>query len=156
VDRFSIVQSSVLTAVHGKQEFFQETQVGQNIGIIAKQILSSRRGWLLTKQGMRPLLKYAGERVIEEQLRQTSGELAAGLFNLAGDIFNVLSEKADLRGWQTLPNEIRVSRIFLEPGTYDFFMEDLDRNKILIEKRPLGAFTLKAGEKKFLVTRSYR
>lgn len=41
------------------------------------------------------------------------------LFGLALNVLAVFSEQADTRGWYTLPHEILVTRLELEPGQYD-------------------------------------
>lgn len=41
------------------------------------------------------------------------------LLGLALNAFAVLSEQADTRGWYTLPQEILVTRLELEPGRHD-------------------------------------
>ena len=41
------------------------------------------------------------------------------LLGLALNVFAVLSEQADTRGWYTLPQEILVTRLELEPGRHD-------------------------------------
>ena len=41
------------------------------------------------------------------------------LFGLALNVLAVLSEQADTRAWYTLPHEILVTRLELEPGQYD-------------------------------------
>jgi hypothetical protein len=43
----------------------------------------------------------------------------APLFGLALNVLAVLSEQADTRGWYTLPQEIMVTRLELEPGLHD-------------------------------------
>lgn len=156
LDRFSLVNSSIVSAVAGAQQQTQNTQLGQNIGVRAKEIMASRRAWYLTKGAARPLMKYAAEKVVETQVRQNYGDLAAGLLALAGNIFNIASERADVRSWQTLPNTIRIARLDLDPGSYDLFIEDQDQARVPVEKRGLGRVSLQAGETRFLVTRSYR
>ena len=153
---FSVVQSSVVSATQGTQEYFQNTQLSDNIGNLAREILASRRAWYMTKGLARPLMKYAVERTAEDQMRQHGGDLAASLFTFVSDIFNIASEQADVRSWQTLPNNIRIARLDLAPGSYDFFIEDLDQTKSPVEKRSLGRVSVQAAETRFLVTRGYK
>ena len=154
--RFTEVCSSRVTAAKDGEEYVQETQIGQNIGAIAAKIMDSRKVAILAKAGIRPLVKYAAEKAAETQVRGAYGKLPADIVNILGNVYNLATEEPDLRGWQTLPNEIRVAKLVLDPGSYEIAVEDLNDAKVVIEKRPVATVTLKAGEKKFLVSRGYR
>ncbi|MBI4309331.1 MAG: hypothetical protein HY591_03260 [Candidatus Omnitrophica bacterium] len=155
-DRISEVRSSRVTAIRGQQERFVDTEIGHDIGGTARKILAGRKAMILAKAGLRPLAKYAAEKAAEISVRREHGNLPADALNILASVYNLATEEADLRGWQTLPDEIRVAKLVLEPGEYELFMEDLDEHKGLLEKRPLGRFTFKSGEKKFLISRGSR
>jgi uncharacterized protein len=155
-ERFKETQTSLVFAKIGSQEYFRDTQLVQDLGGIARKIMDSRKASILAKSTVRPAIKQVAERVIEHQVRTKYGELPAAIAMILGDVYNMATEEPDLRSWQTLPNEIRVAKLTLEPGTYDLYVQDMDETKGLVEKRPLGTVTLKAGEKKFLLTRGYR
>ena len=72
------------------------------------------------------------------------GEDTSKWFKYLMNLYNISSEQADLRSWQTLPAEIRLARFILEPGEYDLFY---NRNK-------LGHMNVKEGEKKFVIYRT--
>ena len=55
---------------------------------------------------------------VKNQVVDKAGE-EQPLFGLAMNILAVLSEQADTRAWNTLPQEILVTRLELEPGLYD-------------------------------------
>ena len=63
-----------------------------------------------------------------------------------GSIYNLVSERADLRSWQTLPAHIHIARLFVEPGEY----------ALVVGREDLGMVRLAAGEKKFFVVRTAR
>ena len=55
---------------------------------------------------------------VKNQVAHEAGE-EQPLFGLALNVLAVLSEQADTRAWNTLPQEILVTRLELEPGLYD-------------------------------------
>ncbi len=154
--RYGEVASSLVAATHGQQEYFKETEVAENIGDIAVQVLNARRAWLLARAGLRPGLKYAAAKAAEAEVARNFGDVPAQIFNVLGNVYNLATEEADVRGWQTLPNDIRIGCLTLQPGTYEIMIEDFDAHQGLLEKRRLGTITLKAGDKKFLVSRGGR
>ena len=84
------------------------------------------------------------------------GDGAAYGFDFLSSLYNLSTERADLRSWQTLPAQIRVARLLLEPGEYEFFVQTYTDNNRFLNKVSLGKGNLKAGEKKFFVFRNYR
>ncbi len=156
IDRSSEVSSSLVAAIQGKQEYFKVTELGQDLGAIAKKIMDNRKVMIWAKVGIRPLVKQVAERAVEHQVRGKYGDLPADIVGILGSVYNLATEEPDLRTWQTLPAQVRVAKLVLEPGTYEISIEDLDAEKVLVEKRSLGSVTLAAGEKKFLLSRGYR
>ncbi len=126
--------------------FLIPTELSEDVGGIAIKNLDNRRGRVMAKAVLRPLGKYAVERVAEGELDKNDGGQSADVLRTLGSAYNVFSEQADLRSWQTLPDQIRIGRLVLSPGEYTFYMN----------KKDLGKFDLKAGEKKFLVVRTNR
>ncbi len=165
-DRVSDVRSSVFSAVGpavgpgvggaGSRSAQENTEPVEDIGAIAKKILDDRKALILAKAGLRPIGKYLLEKAVESRVRDRNGETPAEIVNLFANVYNLYSEQADLRGWQTLPEKIRAARLLLEPGRYEFFVEDLDEKGVSLGKKSLGVFDLRAGRKKFLIVRSYR
>ncbi len=156
MDRDSETQSSVFIASANGVEVTVPTDITEDIGAIAKHVLENRKAWMMTKGALRPLGKLAVEVGAEEALRARGNDIAAGVLAVLGSIYNVATEEADVRGWETLPNDIHMARILLEPGTYEFFVQDMDAGGVVLERKSLGTFTLKSGEKKFFINRSVR
>ncbi len=155
-ERFSEVKSSALVASRQGVEQVAATEIGEDIGAIARQILESRKVMMMAKAGLRPLGKYVAERVVEGAVRDKGGDLAGDLAVVLSNVYNFATEEADVRSWATLPNEIRVARLLLEPGSYTFYVDDFNASKSLMERRSLGVIELKRGEKRFLISRGYR
>ena len=153
-DRFSEVVFSRTRVSRGGVAYVEDTQVVCDLGLLAKRILEGRKASIIAKAGIRPLLKYGVEKVMESQVRQKSGDLAAGLFGVVGSIYNLATEEADLRTWAILPGQIRLVYFDLDPGVYDVVMEDLAEDHSVAERRSFQAVPLKPGEVKFIISRS--
>lgn len=157
VARHSEITGSELAAAQSEQlSYVQPSFVGQDIVVVAQKVLEGRKAQVIAKAVARPVAKYAAERVIEDKIHDKWGDLAAIGFDLLSSIYNLTTERADLRSWQTLPAQIRVARLLLEPGEYEFFVQTYGASSRLLGKESLGRSTVEAGEKKFFVFRNYR
>ena len=65
------------------------------------------------------------------------GRDTARWFGYLSSMYNLTTERADLRSWQTLPDQIRLARLMVDPGDYEIFFDD----------HPLDSVSIKAGEK---------
>ena len=157
ISRYSEIVSSELSAAKTDQlAFVQSTFIGQDIAAIAQSVLDSRKVQIFAKAVARPVVKYAAERVVEKKIEDKWGDVAAYGFDFLSSLYNLSTERADLRSWQTLPAQIRVARLLLDPGEYEFFVQTYTHNNRFLNKVSLGKSTLEAGEKKFFVFRNYR
>lgn len=157
VPRYTEITTSELSAAQSDQlAFVQPSFVGQDITAVAQKVLESHKAQIIAKAVARPVAKYAAERVVEDKIHDKWGNLAAIGFDVLSSIYNLTTERADLRSWQTLPGQIRVARLLLEPGEYEFFVQTYAANNRLLGKVSLGKSAVGAGEKKFFVFRNYR
>lgn len=132
------------------------TDLGEDIEILSHQAIDNRKAAIYSKAVIRPGMKYAAEKAIEYSLEDKYGRNAQYPVKGIGSLFNLFSEKADLRSWQTLPAQIRLTRLLLEPGKYKLSIENFDADNIAIEKRKIGEYTFQAGEKRFIIVRTIR
>jgi tetratricopeptide (TPR) repeat protein len=84
--------------------------VVENIDALAFEAFEARRGAILLKTVTRALAKYLAKEGVDDK-----SEIAGVIVNL----FNVVTESADIRSWATLPQTIRMARFVLPEGTYD-------------------------------------
>jgi hypothetical protein len=87
------------------------TELAEDLNAIARRGLDDRMGSILFKTILRGLTKYALTKGAEKE----GGEVVGSLANL----FFAATEKADTRGWITLPRTIQVGRILVDPGVHD-------------------------------------
>ncbi len=132
------------TATDDGSVYYEKSQLGQDIAAIAVKNLNDRKVRIIAKAILRTTGKYVAEKAIEKQIARKNGEGSASAVRLIGSLFNMFSEKADLRSWLTLPAQIRLGHLILEPGEYD----------ITVGNQDLGHVTLEAGDKKFFIVRT--
>ena len=132
------------------------TETGEDIGAIAIKNLESRRVRTIAKSIVRSAGRYIIERKQEETIRKKHGSDTAGLFKFLSNMFNLFVERADLRCWKTLPDEIRIARLILDPGKYDFGVKNFNSEGRYLGEFDLGKISLSAGEKKFYLIHTVR
>jgi hypothetical protein len=84
------------------------TELAENLDAIARRGLDDRMGGIIFKTILRGLTKYALTRAADEK---DAGWLA--------NLFTAATEKADTRGWITLPQTIQIGRLVVDPGVHD-------------------------------------
>ncbi|MCA9405281.1 MAG: hypothetical protein KC684_02000 [Candidatus Omnitrophica bacterium] len=132
------------TAVDSGINRFVKTEQATAIDRIAIQSLNSRKLRVIAKAALRSGAKHMAARALEAQIEEGAGETTGNAFRYVSNLYNIVSEQPDLRSWQTLPAEIRIARLILDPGEY----------KISFNGVFLGNLHLSAGEKRFVVVRT--
>lgn len=85
-------------------------ELTQNLSEVARQSLEDKKGRLLAKMITRAVAKQLAAKKAEKEL----GALAGFTAQMAA----LLTERADLRSWTTLPREVRLAIVPLEPGAH--------------------------------------
>jgi hypothetical protein len=103
-----VAPSQVDIAVNGKT--VANTALLTDIGALAVKTLKEKIAANLTTQIARSTAKYAVQKELGNRL---------GVFGqLAGNIYNTATEKADVRAWNTLPSNAQVTRLLLPVGSH--------------------------------------
>jgi hypothetical protein len=100
-----------------ESQLAQETILLESVSSVAKENLSDRILWQVTKSIARGIVK----REVTQALEREYGWQGA----LAGNLFAIFSERADLRSWMTLPDSWQACRLYLPPGTHTLNLEAL-------------------------------
>jgi hypothetical protein len=99
------------------------TVVLEDVLTVAKQNLDDRLAWIVAKG----IGRAAAKTIIVDRAAKTVGdEHGEGwgfLTSVVGSLFQVATERADLRSWSTLPQTIEVLRIPVEPGEHDLTVQ---------------------------------
>lgn len=117
------------------------TSVVENVYDVTRENLEDRIAWLAAKSAVRAVLK----RELTQQLEKDHGLLGA----IAGTVFTVITERADLRAWQTLPHTWQAARAFVPAGPHVLRLSAIGG-----ESRIVGSFELSPGETMFVLART--
>lgn len=117
------------------------TVVVEDVNAVAAENLSDRIAWLAAKSAIRAVIKHEMTRKLEKE--------AGALGQIAGIVFTFISERADLRAWQTLPATWQAARVFLPPGRHDLVLTATGGEQVT-----LGSYELEAGETMFVFART--
>ena len=144
--------------LEGDRAFDATFTVAEPIDKIAKENLEDRKGRVIVKTVARVTAKYLAVKEAQKAARKAGGQnygaLAGFLTGITGNILAFASEEPDLRSWRTLPAEILISKLTLEPGTYQFWAECYDASGTVVRKVELGERVLRAGDKVILQFRT--
>ena len=89
----------------------QRSFILNDIGALAVKDLKEKTVGTVTSQILRATTKYAAQ----QQLGQQLGSLG----QLAGNLMNIATERADLRAWSTLPSNTQIARFDVAPGKHN-------------------------------------
>jgi hypothetical protein len=132
--------TSVVLEVRGGDKSVR-TVVIEDVNAVATENLSDRILWLAGKSAVRAILKYELTRKLEKE--------AGGLGTLAGILFTFVTERADLRAWQTLPDTWQAAHVYLPAGVHPLALVAEGGERV-----QLGTFELEAGETMFVFART--
>lgn len=122
-----IAPSQIDVSVNGKT--VANTALLTDIGALAVKTLKENIAANLTTQIARSTAKYA----VQKELGNRLGILG----QLAGNVYNTATEKADVRAWNTLPSNAQVTRLSLPAGSHTIQLKNNYANQsINIEVKP--------------------
>ncbi|HED64016.1 MAG TPA: hypothetical protein ENJ09_00515 [Planctomycetes bacterium] len=117
------------------------TSVVEDVSKVARENLEDRQLWAFARTVVRGIAK----RKLTQRLEKKYGDTG----RLVGDLFSILSERADLRCWRTLPNTWQATWLFVEPGIHAYSLEALGG-----QSQDLGSFELEPGETLIILART--
>jgi uncharacterized protein len=127
----------------------------QNIGAILRQDLSDREPVILVRAVTRALIKYAATKAAEnigDKKSETLGSILGAVMNVAGAV----TEAADTRSWETLPDRIYAADFQLPLGTHSLRAVFQDNLGGALLRHDFAPVEVKSGEVVFLRARCMR
>ena len=125
----------------------------QAIGVLVEDVegaalatFASDQKTILLRTVVRAILKYLAFRRAENK-----GDLLGDLVNF----FNVATERADTRSWETLPNQIFLVRMSLPAGTHNVTLSFLDDGGRYVRTETIPCVEIEANGKTFLNHRTF-
>jgi hypothetical protein len=118
----------------------------EDIEAAAMKTFESELPTIMLRTVVRGVLKYLGFRRANQE-----GKIAGRLVNL----LNVVTESADTRSWQTLPNQIFLVRMCLPAGTHNITLSFSDRANRRVKTDTLQDVVIRKNDKTFLNYRTF-
>ena len=118
----------------------------EDIEAAAMKTFESELPTIMLRTVVRGVLKYLGFRRANQE-----GEVVGRLVNL----LNVVTESADTRSWQTLPNQIFLVRMRLPAGTHNIKLSFSDRTNRQVKTDRLEEVVIRENDKTFLNYRTF-
>lgn len=117
----------------GMSEQTGQTHLVHNLTATAEKNLSDRMAGITVKAVARAVLKMGTADAIGMGVGGTvhdknTGMIVRLLVSALLRIFAIATEEADKRSWRTLPDEIHLARMWVEPGTYSVWLEPVDHH----------------------------
>jgi len=134
------------------------TELVQDMSALAAKQYSDQFNSVAVKSVARAAVKFAAAESFAHGARAAAGRDGAGqlIGLLVGSLAKAMAistEEADKRIWQTLPDEIRIARLWVPPGSYELRIRPLGKSGGPIGRETVRSITLRGGETKFFTER---
>jgi hypothetical protein len=114
------------------------TAVLEDVSEVASANLGDRLAWMAAKSAARGALKLG-----------LAGALADDAGAVVGSVYALVTERADLRAWQSLPDTWQAGRVFVPPGVHRLQLSAVGGFSL-----ELGTFELVPGETMIVLART--
>ncbi len=128
-----------------------ETEIVEDLEETAIRNLRDRIARITAKAVARAAAKGAVGEVLAANRRDSEDAFFVGF---AFSMFNLASERADLRSWLTLPANLQAARFEIPPGRHDLLLQLIGGDGEVLNTRPVEAVEIRAGRRVFLNLRS--
>jgi hypothetical protein len=148
-DQVQLVAPSGTTSVTTEQAY--------NVTALAEKSLAERMPAITTKAVARAAVKFAAAEAATRGAQSAAGKDNAAwvglLVGLVAKGLAVASEVADTRSWRTLPDEIHLTRAWVQPGDYEVRVKPVTKQGGVARPETSRHLMLQAGETTFLIER---
>ncbi len=134
-----------------------DTEMMENIDAIARQSLDARMAAITARAVARAVAKAAIQQSVDKAGKKNGKNNDAGAQLVASLVVRAASlatERADTRSWLTLPANVQMARLPLQPGNYDVTVELLGKDSEVIETRVIPQVTIRKDRKTYLTQRA--
>ena len=114
--------SGVRVIINGKED--SNLHLIEEMDLVSKDVYQAKQPIIYSRALVRSLVKAGGSKFISNAIEDENKNLGL-LASIASLIFKETTEKADLRGWQTLPGQAWMNVIKLPPGNNQVRLEYL-------------------------------
>jgi len=132
------------------------TEKGEDIGAIAIRNLENRMARIRTKAVARATAKYLATKAAGMAVRDKKGRDWSWVIRGIMNIFTVLTERADLRFCDLLPDRIDIGDLIVPAGDYNVNVRTLNARGRIVGRLKLADIRINTGEKKFVSFRTVK
>jgi hypothetical protein len=125
----------------------------QSLSDIAKKCLKDDIGKIYAKTIARAAVKYIIGKSVSAAVGKNTAKGWGALTQVAFNVYSAVSEDADIRGWQILPEDILMSRFFLPEGENDITINFSDADGAVLKSENIK-ISIREGKKNFIALRS--
>jgi hypothetical protein len=125
----------------------------QNVGALAKKTLDDKVGKIYAKTLARAAVKYVIGKSVSRKVEESSGNTLGVLSQITFNLYNSLSEKADTRAWNTLPDTVLMARFYLPKGKQSITINYLSKSGRILDSQTIE-LDIVEGKKNFHVVRN--
>jgi len=133
------------------------TELVQSVTALADKALSERMAGITVKALARAATKFALAEGATRGAQHAAGKDAAPWVGLLVGLLTkglaVVSEEADKRSWQTLPDEIHLARVWVPPGRYQVANQPISGPHDPLKPEVMRTLSLGPGETAVLIQR---
>jgi hypothetical protein len=137
--------------------FTAQTELMEDLSALARKQLDDRFSQLALKAVARAAVKYAVAEGVTRSARAAAGSDYGALVGIlvrgVTHGLAIASEEADKRTWQTLPDEIQITRLWVPPGTYEFRLQSVAKGGGRVGRDSVRTVSLQAGETRLFTER---
>ncbi len=90
----------------------------ENMDDVAAEVYKVKQPIIYGRAVLRSILKSAATHTAAHAARKKKKKLLGDIIDVAGIIIGETTEKADLRGWQTMPGQVYAALVKLPPGKH--------------------------------------
>ncbi|HUJ77230.1 MAG TPA: hypothetical protein VL359_20360 [bacterium] len=127
---------------------------GDPVGQIAIKNLDNRKGRIAAKAIARATTKFLANLAVQREAEKRGGQVAGLLAWAAGNAATAVSEQADLRSWQTLPDRILIGRVVVPAGKHRVQVQLTTGAGAVVATRDLGEVEVRPGSTRFFLYQS--
>lgn len=110
----------------------------EEMDVVAREVYQTKLPIIQGRAIVRSLAKKGGLSLLEKRIEKKD-ETAGFIAGILSMIYQESSEKADLRGWQTMPGQAWMKAIWLPPGDHTLTIEYLDAEGSVLHREKRNA-----------------
>lgn len=108
-----------------------EVHLIENMDLVAKEVYKVKEPIIYARTIVRATLKAIASNSTSNRIAKEN-ETLGQVFNLLGKVAQEATEKADVRGWQTMPGKVHATTLKLPPGEHILDIQYLSRSGAMV------------------------